>query len=89
MFRCRDSNSDKIIIGLVVSYTQREPKLLLRLSENGGYLSRSAISCIDYRFATLGTRSPPALPTNCKFARAPIIRRVGSITIYTKSPSSY
>ena len=56
MFRCRDSNSDKIIIGLVVSYKQREPKLLLRLSENGGYLSRSAISCIDYRLATLGTQ---------------------------------
>ena len=70
MFRCRDSNSDKIIIGLVVSYKQREPKLLLRLSENGGYLSRSAISCMTVAMRHWALDAS-AFPTRSRISRGP------------------
>ena len=69
-FRCRDSNSDKIIIGLVVSYKQREPKLLLRLSENGGYLSRSAISCMTVAMRHWALYAS-AFPTRSRISRGP------------------
>jgi hypothetical protein len=52
---------------------QREPKLLLRLSENDGYLSRSAISCIDCRLATLGTRSLRSPHKITDFAGTPVV----------------
>ena len=49
---------------------QREPKLLLRLSKNDGYLSRSAISCktVALRHRAL---EASALPTHSRSSWGP------------------